>query len=476
VEPGVYIGLILYFVILVLLAIFTAKIAGKSVEEFFIGGRGLQYFIVALSAVTSGRSAWLIIGFAGIAFAKGLSAVWALVGYIVVELFLFVTVGKRLREDTQRWGCVTLPEYFERRFIFGGALLRTVSAIIILIFMLTYVSAQVEGGAKAFTGILGVSRYWGLGLTAGIILLYTVLGGFRAVSYTDAVQGVMMLLVLVVVPAVAIFDIGGISEMIRVLGHTDRSLLDPLSIGLGGVIGFVGIGLGSPGNPHILVRYMSIRDPGQLSRSAFLGTCWNVVMGWGALFIGLVGRAIYLDAENLPGGDAERVFGELAGTYLSPFLLGLALAGVLAAIMSTADSQLLVATSAVIWDFYARCTGGKFTQRHIVWLSRILVVGMMGVAVGLAEFAEEAVFWLVLFAWGGLGASFGPALIISLFWRRSTSWGVLSGMIVGAGVIFIWGLTPVLKKVMYGLVPAFLIASIVILIVSIIGRSSRGQV
>lgn len=262
-----------YLVLVVGIGVWASRFSSTGMSAYFLAGRSLNRWVVALSAVVSGRSSWLLLGLTGLAYVRGLSALWAAVGYVVVEFLLFWDYAGRLRRFSEAHDCITLPDFFAARFADRGAL-RVVIVAVFLVFLPTYVGAQFAGGGKAFASSFGLSQTTGLWLTAGIVLVYTVLGGFLAVSLTDMLQAVFMVLALVVLPIVAITGAGGWSAVAAAL---DPALLDPMALTGGALIGFVGIGLGSPGNPHILVRYMSIDDPDQLRTAAWVGTTWNVL-------------------------------------------------------------------------------------------------------------------------------------------------------------------------------------------------------
>lgn len=459
-----------YLAIIVTIGIFTAKFSSGGIGEYFLAGRKLKQFVVALSAVVSGRSAWLLLGVTGMAYLRGVSAVWAVVGYIIVELFLFLFLAKRLRRFTEQMDNLTLPDFYESRFNDQSGLLRILSVIIILFFMIAYVAAQFNGGGKAFYSGFGLDYTCGIVLTATIVLIYTVLGGFLAVSLTDVIQAFFMIIALVVLPVIAILRQGGLGVVLSTLQGLNPKLVDPFSLTVGGFIGYLGIGLGSSGNPHILVRYMSIDDPGQLRVSALIGTIWNVFMAWGALYIGLVGRTFYPELTMLPGADQENLFPFLAQAHLPPILFGMAVASIFAAIMSTADSQLLVAASGVVRDVYQKVIkkGMDVPQRRLVRYSRMVVLLLVVLSLILAMTASQIIFWLVLFAWAGLGASIGPTIILSLFWKRTTKWGVVTGLISGTIITIVWNQTLVLKSLIYELVPAFLSSTLLTILVSLI--------
>ncbi|MGD2154252.1 MAG: sodium/proline symporter, partial [Gemmatimonadales bacterium] len=383
---------------------------------------------------------------------------------------------RRLRYFSETHDCVTVPDFYAARFGDRDGLLRTVLIAIILIFMVSYVSAQFVGGGKALAASFGMHTTFGVLLTALIVLAYTALGGFLAVSLTDTVQACFMIVALVVVPVIAILDRGGLMAVVNELRAFDPAAVDPFALSAGVIIGFLGIGLGSPGNPHIIVRYMSITDPDQLRVSAVVGTVWNVVMAWGAVFIGLAGRVYFPELAMLPNADTEQLYPLLAAQQLHPFAFGIVVASIFAAIMSTADSQLLVATSSIVRDFYEKILhrGEEIPQRRLVLCSRIVVVLLVAAAFVVGLLAEALVFWLVLFAWAGVGASFGPTSILALYWRGTTRAGVIAGLLTGTAITFVWELTPWLSSRLYELIPAFLGGLLATLIVSRLTRPPEG--
>ncbi len=468
-DPVAIAAFVGYLAVMLGIGVASARFSSAGLREFFVGARRVHRFVVALSAVVSGRSAWLVLGVTGAAYARGASAVWAVVGYTVVELFLFLFYAGRLRRFAERYDCVTLPDFYAERLDDRHGIVRGVLALVILVFMVSYVAAQFVGGGKAFAASFGLSQTGGVMLTAGIVLAYTVLGGFLAVSLTDLVQAIVMIVALVIVPGLAIAERGGLQVVLGELRHIDPTLLDPTALAFGAAIGALGIGLGSPGNPHILVRYMSIADPDQLRASAVVGTVWNVVMAWGALFIGLVGRAYFPDPAALPNADPESLYPLMAQQQLPSVLFGIVVASIFAAIMSTADSQLLVAASSVVRDLYQRMLGAArvVSSRSLVLASRAVVALLVVLAVLLGLSAEQLVFWLVLFAWAGLGAAIGPTSILALFWRGTTRSGVIAGLITGTVVTIVWERTPQLEPLLYELIPAFAAALAVTILVSL---------
>jgi sodium/proline symporter len=461
---------VVYLAIIIGIGAVASRFSSRGISEYFIAGRQLNRYVVALSAVVSGRSAWLLIGMTGMAWRMGAPAIWAVLGYILVEIALFLYYAPRLRRFAGRHDVITLPDFFAARFPDDRGGLRIIVVVIIMIFMAGYVSSQFVAGGKAFSSSFGMSAGTGILLTAGIVLAYTLVGGFLAVSWTDVVQSIFMIVALVVLPILVISSLGGWGPVWSELRAMDPSLVDPFAIAFGVGFGLMAIGLGSPGNPHIVTRYLAIDDPGQFRFVALVGTFWNVVMATGAMLIGLAGRVYFPEVGMLPDGDTENLFPQLAMEHLHPALFGVVIASVFAAIMSTADSQLLVGASAVVRDLYEKLwmQGRSVSQHHLVLMSRLVVGLLVAVAIVFGFLAQDLVFWLVLFAWAGLGASLGPTSLLALYWKRTTSRGVLAGLLAGTGVTIIWYLVPALKGMMYELVPGFIAGLLVTIVVSLL--------
>ncbi len=479
-ELGVIIPFALYFLIVVGIGIYATKFSSKGVNEYFLGGRQMSRFVVALSAVVSGRSAWLLLGFTGLAYMIGYAAVWTALGYIVVEYLLFIYYAPKIRAFTEKHDCITVPDFYAARLGDKDGILRIMLVVIFLIFMIAYVAAQFVAGGKAFFAHFEINQDYGLLITAAIVLVYTILGGFLAVSLTDVVQAIFMIIVLVALPVVGVLELGGwtdftaqlqampqISKTGDILPDGMSNMLNPMALSLIGAVGALGIGLGSPGSPHIIVRYMSIKDQNQFRWTAYVGTFWNVFMAAGALFIGMVGRAYFHSLDMLPGADPENVYIHLANALLPQVLVGLLLASIFAAIMSTADSQLLVAASSVVRDIYEMIIkkGQKVSQKRLASMSRIVVLILVAIAVLMGLWVKGLVFWFVLFAWAGLGAAIGPTSILALFWKKTTREGVIAGLISGTVTVIVWN--RLWHDVLYELIPGFIIAFIFTVVVSL---------
>ncbi len=445
-----------------------AMLGTKNQSDFLVGGRKMNKFVVALSAISSGRSSWLVLGVSGMAYTMGSSAIWAIVGYITVEALQFVYLGKKLRIDTENQDSLTLLDYFEEKFEDKKHTIRITGAVIITLFITAYVAAQFNAGAKTLSTALEIPFFLSLIISAALILVYMTLGGFVAVAYNDVVRAIIMLIGLVLLPVVGIVKLGGVGVMVDILSQLNPKFIDPLAISFGAMIGFIGIGLGSPGQPHIVVRYLSIDDSEKLKQSAIIGTIWNIILGIGAVTIGLVGRAIFAEQNMLPNSDPEMIYLVLSSKYFGSVFYGLLIGGVFAAILSTADSQLLVVASTFVRDIYEKiiASGRIIAEDKKMSINRWVVIASGIVAVLLALVAKDLVFWLVLFAWGGLGASFGPALILSVYSKGINKIGIVAGMISGSLITIIWKLWFKTETGIYELIPAFFGSMIIILLVS----------
>lgn len=464
------ISFIAYLLLIILIGVYASRFSSQGISEYFVGGRRMNRFVVALSAVVSGRSAWLLLGVTGMAWSVGVQAVWSVIGYILVEIWLFLYYARRLRRFAEVRNIITIPDFFAERFHAQEKWIRIVLVAIILVFMTGYVSAQFVAGGKTFVSGFGIDPFWGIAITAFIVLVYTVIGGFLAVSLTDVLQGFLMLFALVLLPVLLIAHLGGWTFVVNQLSAFDPLMLDPYALGLGAAIGGIAIGLGSPGNPHIISRYLSIENESQLKTACFVGTLWNVLMAWGALFTGLAGRVLFPELSMLPGADTENLFPHIAQTLLHPVFFGVIMASVFAAIMSSADSQLLVAASSLVRDIMEKLLGRgqQIPQQRLVSLSRTVVILLVIVSLLFAWVAQDLVFWLVLFAWAGLGAAIGPTYVLALYWKRTTGLGVIAGMISGAAVTIIWRLTYSLRAITYELIPGFFTGLLVTILVSLL--------
>ncbi|MFH1501471.1 MAG: sodium/proline symporter, partial [Candidatus Eisenbacteria bacterium] len=453
----VLLGFVGYLLVVIVVGLVSFRFT-KTLADFLLAGRRLGAWVVAFSERASGESAWLLIGLPGLALATGFSAIWSAIGCAVGIFASWTLVARRLRVQTERLGALTLPDYFEARFKDGTHLLRIVSMAVIVFFFTFYVSAQFLAAGKVLHTTFGLAPIHGMLIGAVIIIFYTIMGGFLAVAWTDLVQGILMAGAMIVLPLAAWIELGGISGVAGRIGAMDPNLLlvtggqsgRPLIMGL--IVGSLGIGLGYVGQPHLLVRFMAIRDARDLRKGTLIAMTWVVVAFWGAVLVGIAGLA-HFGVGGLE--DVEHVMPQIATLFLPAGIAGIVISAAIAAMMSTADSQLLVATSALSEDIYHQLMNREASQRRLVALSRIGTVLIGVVAFVLALRAEEQVFWFVLYAWAGLGAAFGPGMVLSLWWKRTSKWGVFAGMVVGSTVAVVWHNVPLLKGLVYELVPAF---------------------
>ncbi len=472
------VGFIAYLALVMIVGIATAR-SNRSSGDFFLAGRRLPGWVIALSERASGESAWLLIGLPGLFFAEGFGAIWTAVGCAVGIMFSWTWIAPRLREATGTYGSLTIPDYLENRFGDESRRLRILAALVVIVFYTLYVSAQIVAAGKVLNTAFDMSPLTGMMLGTGIIVLYTLLGGFLAVAITDVIQGLLMVFALVLLPILGIAQLGGWNGLGGAIAQVDPSLLE-ISAGKSGhalwvglVIGSLGIGLGYMGQPHLVTRFMAARSTKDLASGRRLAAVWTVLSFWGAILVGAVGFAL-ITTGGLPGvenlaalDDRERIMPLVAQALLHPWIAGVLISAAIAAMMSTADSQLLVATSAVAEDFVHKLMGRNIDERRLVGISRITTLLLGFVAFALALLAKDFVFNLVLYAWAGLGAVFGPVLLLALWWKGTTRTGAFSGMLAGLVTILVWTRVPALKAAVYELVPAFLLALLVTWLVSL---------
>ncbi|HEG8347824.1 TPA: sodium/proline symporter PutP [Campylobacter coli] len=449
----------------------------KNTEDYFLGGRSLGPVVSALSAGASDMSGWLLMGLPGALYASGLIESYIAIGLSIGALLNWSFVAKRLRIYTSVIAnSITIPDYFETRFDDDKHILRIVCAIVILIFFTFYVSSGLVGGAKLFEATFGIRYEYALTTGTLIIVAYTFLGGYKAVCWTDLLQGLLMMGALIVVPAVMLYHLGGFGEAMAVIEE-----IKPNALSMGEGIGALSIvsalawGLGYFGQPHILVRFMSIRSTKDIPAATFVGISWMVISLIGACFIGLLGIA-YVHKFELTLQDPEKIFIVMSQLLFNPWIAGILLSAILAAIMSTASSQLLVSSSTIAEDFYKRIFNKEASNKTVMNLGRIGVLLVALVAFVISTDKESSVLSIVAYAWAGFGASFGSVMLFSLFWSRMTRVGAILGMITGAVVVVLWKnyLAELFNFPIYEIVPGFVAASAVIIIASLLTQVRPG--
>lgn len=458
--------------LLAMLAIGTAAARlTRSPEDFFLAGRSLGAWVTAISSTAASESGWVVLGFVGMAYTEGAAALWTAPGCLMGYWINLYWLAPRLRRETAARGSLTLPDFLEDRFGGGGHLLRVLSVLVIFASLCGYVAAQMTATGKAMAAILDVTYAQGILIGGAVIVVYTFLGGFRAVSWTDFVQGLIMAFALVVMPLVVLFHTGGYGAAMASLAAADPDLVT-LAGGRGGfalfgfMVGLLGIGLGYPGQPHVITRYMAASGDEEIRRTQVIAMVWGVFVFYGAGLLGMVGRLL------MPGlKDPEQLFPLLSRQLLHPALAGVMLAAILSAIMSTVSSQLLVAASSVSHDLMEKVFGLARTGRASLWAGRASVVILGGAAALVALQDVRVVFWFVLFAWSGLGAAFGPLLLLGLTTERVTRWGALAGVVTGFGVTVAWKLTGLSDRLIYELVPAFFLSALAVLAFSALERA-----
>ncbi|MDR2896892.1 MAG: sodium/proline symporter PutP [Propionibacteriaceae bacterium] len=457
-----------YFAMMLLLG-YLAYRRTRNLDDYMLGGRRLHPAVAALSAGAADMSGWLLMGLPGALYLTGLVEAWMSIGLTIGVWCNWYFVAPRLRAYTEVAGdAITIPTFFDRRFGQGNHSLRVAAGVIILVFFTFYVSSGMTASGTFMHATFGLDAWWGILIVAGVTLVYTFFGGFLGATWTDVAQGLLMLAALVVVPIMTVVKMGGWSVVVDTLTTLDRAEgTDHFSFVVGSsaaaIISAAAWGLGYFGQPHIIVRFMALRSVQSATFGRRVGIVWMVLISIGACAAGLIGRAFFIDH---PLADQETVFLALSQALFHPFVAGLVLSAVLAAIMSTLSSQLVVCSSALVEDLLLLFKKGGLTKPQGLWAGRIGVLAVAIIAAILALTAQDTILALVAFAWAGFGAAFGPIVLLSLYWRRLTRPGALAGMVAGAITVVVWGKSA-LSGVLYEIVPGFLVCLLVAVAVSL---------
>ncbi len=463
---------VVYISAMVLIGLF-AYMRTKNLSDYILGGRSLGSFVTALSAGASDMSGWLLMGLPGAVYMSGLSEGWIAIGLIVGAYLNWLFVAGRLRVQTEHNGnALTLPDYFSNRFEDHSRVLRIFSALVILVFFTIYCASGVVAGARLFESTFGLSYGTALWAGAAATIAYTFIGGFLAVSWTDTVQATLMIFALILTPIVVMLATGGAESSFLAIEAVDASNFDMLKgASFIGVISLMAWGLGYFGQPHILARFMAADSVKSIPKARRISMTWMILCLGGAVAVGFFGIAyfsVHPEFASAVTENPERVFIELAKVLFNPWIAGVLLSAILAAVMSTLSCQLLVCSSALTEDFYKAFLRKNASQIELVWVGRGMVLLVALVAVVLAANPNNRVLGLVSYAWAGFGAAFGPVVILSVLWKGMTRNGALAGMLLGAVTVILWknffGWTG-----LYEIIPGFILATLGILLFSRIG-------
>ncbi|NGM67130.1 sodium/proline symporter PutP [Sphingobacterium sp. SGR-19] len=475
----------LYMLVMVLIGIYAYRRSTSNSEEFLIGGRKMGPLVTALSAGASDMSGWLLMGLPGAMYFMGLSGAWLAIGLTIGAFLNYVIVAPRLRVYTEvAKNAITLPVFFENRFHDKTQLLKFVSSVLILVFFTLYTSAGMVSGGRLFESAFGIDYQTGLWVTTLVVVFYTFFGGFMAVSLTDVVQGTIMLLALLIVPAVLVFHVDGLGKTVDIIYSKNENYMDlwrgttTISI-----ISLLAWGLGYFGQPHILVRFMAIDSVRDIPKARRIGITWMMLTVGGALLVGFFGIA-YLqkfDIATMQKFDssrelAETIFIHLSRVLFHPLIGGFFLSAILAAVMSTISSQLLVTSSSMTEDIYRTFLNKQASPKSMLVMSRVSVLVVAAIAVLLSLNPKESILGLVGNAWAGFGAAFGPLIILSLLWKRITAMGGLAGMLTGGTVVLLWVYVPHGYKEVYEIIPGFLASFLITIIVSFLTKPVSKEV
>ena len=451
----VYVGIMLWIG-------YTVSRSTYSPTDFFLANRSLKAWVTAVSSTASSESAWAVLGTVGLAYKDGLSALWFFPGCLLGYALNWFFVAERLRKHSREKKTLTIPDYLETHFTDNTHLIRIISVIIIFACMMAYIAAQFLAIGKTFDAIFGITHLVSIPIGGTIIIIYTMMGGFRAVAWTDFIQGLIMVVGLVVLSLAAVLELGGFSVIAQKVNEAAPTALTlmggkTIPVFLGSMVGLLGIGLGYPGQPHVITRYMAAKDSKTIKKGMWIAFGWGTLMYSSAILLGICGQVLF------PGlADAEHLFPIAAENLLPVFFTAIVLTGVLAAIMSTVSSQIIVAASAIAHDIYNKVIHVSLTSSQIIKISRLTIfaIGLGAMLVALMD--TRVIFWFVLFAWSGLGASFGPVILFTLYSKKITRNGAIGGMLTGFFTTIVWKTAGLSDTIIYELVPAFLLSSFVI--------------
>ncbi|MDG9923624.1 MULTISPECIES: sodium/proline symporter PutP [unclassified Pseudomonas] len=464
---------VVYIAAMVLIGL-VAYLRTKNLSDYILGGRSIGSFVTALSAGASDMSGWLLMGLPGAIFVAGISESWIAIGLVVGAYLNWLFVAGRLRVQTEHNGnALTLPDYFTNRFEDNSRILRIFSALVILVFFTIYCASGVVAGARLFESTFGMSYETALWAGAAATIAYTFIGGFLAVSWTDTVQATLMIFALILTPVMVMVATGGMDSTFAAIQLEDATNFDMLKgATFIGVISLMAWGLGYFGQPHILARFMAADSVKSIPAARRISMTWMILCLGGAVAVGFFGIAYFSAHPELAGPvseNPERVFIELAKILFNPWIAGILLSAILAAVMSTLSCQLLVCSSALTEDFYKAFLRKGASQKELVWVGRAMVLLVAIIAILLASNPDNRVLGLVSYAWAGFGAAFGPVVILSVLWKGMTRNGALAGMIVGAVTVVVWknwiGLG------LYEIIPGFILATLAIVLFSRIGNA-----
>lgn len=473
-----------YLVAMVLIGV-AAWRSTKNFDDYILGGRKLGPGVTALSAGASDMSGWLLMGLPGALYLRGASEAWIALGLIGGAYLNWRFVAGPLRVYTERTGnALTLPDFFTHRFEDRSRLLRVISALVILVFFAVYCASGVVAGARLFESVFGLPYGQALWWGAAVTILYTLIGGFLAVSWTDVAQGTLMLFALLLTPVIVYMTTGGFESSIELIRSVDAARLSWTregALGLVGIVSLLAWGLGYFGQPHILARFMAAGSVETIPAARRIGMAWMILCLAGSLTVGFLGIAYFQQHPEQAGpvvANSERVFITLVELLFNPWVAGVILSAILAAVMSTLSSQLLVCSSVLSEDFYRGFLRPAASQGELVWVGRASVMLISLVALWLARDPDSRVLGLVAYAWAGFGAAFGPVVLLALFWQRMTRNGALVGMLLGAVTVVAWKQIAVerMGSALYEIVPGFAVATLAIIIVSLLGPAPSRSV
>ena len=460
-------SLFIYLIVLIIIGMFS-RTESDSVEGYYAAGKKLRYWIVSFSTNATGESSWLLLGLTGMGYAVGVHAFWVVLGEVLGVAVSWIYMSRRFKVYTDKYNSITVPDFLEDRFDDKKHIIRIISSIILITMVISYIAAQLTATGKAFKSFLHVDFLTGTIIGLIIILFYTVIGGLKAVARADFFHGLLMLLGLLALPIVSIIACGGFENVFSTLNLTDPNLLKVFGhygfnlFGIISAVGFLGIGLAFLGSPQLFVRFIAAKDQTDLIYGKYIAILFILIIDIGAVLTGMAGRVLFPSLT-----DQELIMPVISSELFPSFITGIFIAIVLAAIISTVDSLLILLSSSVIRDVYQKIINPNASQKRLVFYGKVMII-LVGITAFLFSLSESRlVFWFVLFAWSGIGCAFCPVVILSLFWRRTTKAGAIAGMCSGFLVTMIWAVFLKSSTNLYEMVPGFIGSIVTIVLVSL---------
>jgi len=466
------IGFSLYLITIFIIAISVSKFSSSGIKALYIGNRQINRFLVAVSSVISGRSTWLLLFLTGQSYLMGFSAIWIFLGYIIAELFLLIHYAPRIKDLAERYDSITLPGLVSARLNDKKGYLRLIISVIIILYAIVFISAQVVSGAKLLFSNFGTDQKTGIIFSAVFLLFVSMLGGFKGLIYSDLLNSIFFLIIIILLPVISYYDLGGTQEIQTRIGRLDPKYFNPFVITSGLILGSFAHAFSSPGNPHVILRFMSVSHRSHFQWIAKTGTLLNITFAFGALLIGITARVYFPNIESLPSEDHYNSFITLSSAVLPPSMAGIVLAIIIGSFISSSSSYTLIASSSLTSDIYEKFfhKKQKISSEKLILFSRIAFILIIYLVIAACIYLPKSITWYMEHVWKGLAVSAGPVMLFLLFWKKTTTWGFVTGLLAGLVFHIIWNISFPKNSLDQGIISCFLFTGLITMIVSLIQR------